>query len=552
MRKVLITVLVLGLLAAAAVGGREGYRNWKTNRAVAQAKIAVGKSDYKKALFWLRSALQRNGNSIEAVRMMGDFAELSQSPELIYWRNRLVELQPDSITNRVLLARVAVVNRDYPAAKRALDGIRPGDRGNPEALQLAGVFAVATGRFQEAETNFQAAATSEPSNPIPLLNLAIIRVQRKDPQIAGEARQILERFRTNEVVRNDALRQLTLDAVRHTNLSRALVLARELASRTNALLNDRLLELDVMRDARSPQLRPALAALQRELATNAPAVFGVGRWMMAAMSPHETHAWLQSVSPQIQTNLPVTMLMADTFLAASNWTALEGWVGKQQWGEMDHLRLAFSSRAMRERNLANAAKAEWSKSVRLTESRLDRLTALEHLAVAWNWPVEVEEILWLVVNKFPSEKGAVQSLSSLLYLTGKTRSFLTLMAQETRLNPKDLGVKNNLASLAMLLNAQEHKPYELAREVYEMQPDNPSFASTYAYSLYLQKKPREALQVMDRFKPEQLEDPGIAGYYGLILAAASGDMVRAKKCLDISAKSRLLPEEAQLFQRVRW
>jgi hypothetical protein len=35
------------------------------------------------------------------------------------------------------------------------------------------------------------------------------------------------------------------------------------------------------------------------------------------------------------------------------------------------------------------------------------------------------------------------------------------------------------------------------------------------------------------------------------MLAASGDKVAAKKYLDLSAKARVLPEEAELFRRVR-
>src|SRR5262249_8562084 len=98
---------------------------------------------------------------------------------------------------------------------------------------------------------------------------------------------------------------------------------------------------------------------------------------------------------------------------------------------------------------------------------------------------------------------------------------------------------------------EEQKPHELAREVYEKRKDNPSYASTYAYSLHLQKKTFEALKIMDQLKPEQLEQPAMAGYYGLMLAA-SGDKAKAKKYVELGANARvLLPEERELFQRAK-
>ena len=102
----------------------------------------------------------------------------------------------------------------------------------------------------------------------------------------------------------------------------------------------------------------------------------------------------------------------------------------------------------------------------------------------------------------------------------------------------------------MLLNSEQHKPHELARELFEQQKDNPVFVATYAFSLHLQKKNAESLRLMSQLKPEQLDQPNIAGYYGLMLATA-GDKASAKKYLDLAAKARLLPEEVELFQRVK-
>jgi len=51
---------------------------------------------------------------------------------------------------------------------------------------------------------------------------------------------------------------------------------------------------------------------------------------------------------------------------------------------------------------------------------------------------------------------------------------------------------------------------------------------------------------MQRIDSKQLEDPAIAGYYGLILKAA-GDGPKAKAYLERSTKAQALPEERRLF-----
>ena len=103
---------------------------------------------------------------------------------------------------------------------------------------------------------------------------------------------------------------------------------------------------------------------------------------------------------------------------------------------------------------------------------------------------------------------------------------------------------------AMLLGAQEINYYNLAQEVYEKEPKNPFGASTYAFSLYQQKRYTEALQVMQHLSQNDLKQPSIAGYYGMILKA-QGNKALAKTYLNWTSKAKLLPEEQTLFEQAK-
>ena len=103
---------------------------------------------------------------------------------------------------------------------------------------------------------------------------------------------------------------------------------------------------------------------------------------------------------------------------------------------------------------------------------------------------------------------------------------------------------------ALLLDANELRPHDLAREVYQKVPTNASFVSTYAFSLHIQGKDPEALKVIEQLKPEELARPSIAGYYGLILKG-TGDRKKAKIYLELASKSKLLPEEQRLFEKAK-
>ena len=252
----------------------------------------------------------------------------------------------------------------------------------------------------------------------------------------------------------------------------------------------------------------------------------------------------------MQTNLVVELLVAENCSMIQDWHGLQSSIEKQNWAEMEFSRHAFLSLALRGQGLADSAKAEWELALQTASGQEARLDMLLRLAAQWRWQNETEEILWMIVNRYPANQGAVQALGQLLFTEGRTQSLMQLYNQETKLFPSSISIKNNLAMTALLLDAQEVKPYDLAREVYQASPTNASYVSTYAFSLYKQGKDAEALKVMKTLKPEELQNPSIAGYYGLVLKA-TGDHARAKAYLDWTAKAHLLPEEKKLFDQAK-
>ena len=127
---------------------------------------------------------------------------------------------------------------------------------------------------------------------------------------------------------------------------------------------------------------------------------------------------------------------------------------------------------------------------------------------------------------------------------------MLLCRQQSQRAPANLELKRELALLALLLDAEDMNPHELASEVYEKNSTKPACAATYAFSLFLQKKKTEALEVMRKLTPQEAESPAVAGYYGLILQA-NGEGTRSKTYLDLALKRPMLPEERKLFEKAR-
>jgi predicted Zn-dependent protease len=133
---------------------------------------------------------------------------------------------------------------------------------------------------------------------------------------------------------------------------------------------------------------------------------------------------------------------------------------------------------------------------------------------------------------------------------GDTENLYRVLLHRLELHPDDRNVQNNFAQLALLLNLNIERGQKIAREVYEKEPSNPAYASTYAFALHTQGETKKAVKVFEGLTAGQLHQPEIAAYYGIILAAA-GDQARAGEFLDLGEKAKLLPAEKALLEKAR-
>ena len=213
------------------------------------------------------------------------------------------------------------------------------------------------------------------------------------------------------------------------------------------------------------------------------------------------------------------------------------------------MRLAFLSEASRQLKDV-AAPTLWRSAMRDAGDRLGALALLINLADAWQRPADKEDVLWQIYQRHPQERWTLRELGRLYQAQGDTRGLNKLFGVLAELNPKDFEVRNNLAATSLLLKLNVNKAYDLARELRTQRPDDAIIASTYAFALYVRGNTAEGLAVLQKLKPEALENPPVALYYGVLLSA-SGKPAEARKYLDLGQHASLLPEEKQLLEAAR-
>lgn len=551
MRKIIIAISCCIVLLLLGFAGYRGYQVWKQNHWLDLAKQFAAKGDLNSMSLSLQQALRLNPKNLEAARMMAALADDIHSPAALIWRQRLLDLEPNSLETRLALAQTAMTFNDFNVASNALAGVNEAGKKTAIYQNAAGVLATSMGHLAEAQKHFAEAARLEPTDLVLQMNLQVIRLHSSNTLDQAAARVEIKRIAdssTNAFVRIKAQRELVLDALNRDDSPTALTFSKALTQATNAAFSDRLLRLEVLHRTKSQEFPAALLSCQQAAKTAPGYISQMAGWMQMNISPTATLTWLQSLPQQTQTNQPVTLLISECQMQLSKWSDLQSSLKNQDWQELEFLRSAILARCFKEQNQAASASAEWGVALRIASSQKASLIALFRLVAEWRWRSEAEEVLWMIVNRYPEEKWAPPALAQALIASGRTLPLMKLFDTLYKRAPQDLENMNNLAFVAMLLDAQEVKSFEMAKEVYSKMPQKPAYVSTYAYALYLQKQYSEALNIIEKLAPKDLENPANAGYYGLILKA-NGNTQKAQTYLRLALKGSLLPEETKLFQQ---
>ena len=543
-------IFVAVIMAVGLVGwfGRKVYLKATEGHLVAEARTFLAKKDLRNASLCLQRAIQMNSLNPETCSLSADMLEADGSPAALSWRIRASQLRTNNVAYRLAWAETALRMNELPSAVLALRGIDEKYRTTAAFHKLAGTLAWDYHGAADAEKEFSAALKLEPTNQVVLLNLATIHLASTNQTVVEGARQYLDQVPHTSPLYLTSIRYLAADAVLHKSPDRALFYSREIVADTNSNFADRLSQLGLLRETGDAQYGEYKRSVEKEALPSPVKVVALAHWVQAQDGATTALTWLQGLPATMQTNQPVPLAITDCQIALKDWTGLLAITDRQEWGELNCCRLALVALASRNLGDDRRSDAEWEKSLQLSSHRLDRLIRLNQLTSDWQWSPERKQVLEDVLAQFPKEMWAGEQLVVMLSADGKTRAMADVLEKMNAANPTDGRVKNDLASVLLLLKSDMDKAHRLASESYGLSPSNPFVECTYAYSLILQAKPTEAVKVMDQMNSEYLKNPSVAAYYGVVEALA-GHKDAARAPLKLAERAHLLPEELDLVRR---
>jgi predicted Zn-dependent protease len=194
--------------------------------------------------------------------------------------------------------------------------------------------------------------------------------------------------------------------------------------------------------------------------------------------------------------------------------------------------------------------AAWDRAVRLASVAPQTLNVLVELARVWGWTREVEDVLWYAADKFDQQPWPLETLDQLYTIRRDTAGLRRVYAARLIRNPQDRLARNNYAMVSLLANNDLARAHNAAAELHLADPQNPVFVSTYAFSLHLLGRTKDAIEVLRGLGLDKLDDPSLALYYGLFLAM-DGQTETARGYLKRAETAFMLPEESALLAQAK-
>jgi Flp pilus assembly protein TadD len=415
---------------------------------------------------------------------------------------------------------------------------------------VAGALAIKLGRLSEAEQRYAEALKLQPNNPVTRMSLAVVQLQSKDPKVIADSRITLELLNTDGKLGILPLRSLIAESAAMRDFDRAERLSQQVLTNAQSSFGDRMLHLSILRAAGRTNFHSFLKDTEQKAAEHPVCIGELAAWLNQSGFAAEALSWVGGLPRQVSSQGLIPLAMADSYVALGRWKDLETYLQAEHWIGQDHVRIAMLALAMRRQAGNQGFALAWDRALHLASDAPTALNTLAQMALNWGWVAETEQVLWHAAGRFPKQPWPLNALQNLYISRHDTPSLRRVFQAMVQRDPKDKLARNNFTMVSLLCGKDLAAAHKDAAELYAGEAGNPVFASTYAFSLHLQGKTKEGIEVLRSLKPEELATPAVAVYYGVLLAAA-GEAQASKDYLDKSAKALLLPEELALVSSAR-
>ncbi|HLW35696.1 MAG TPA: hypothetical protein VKS98_08555 [Chthoniobacterales bacterium] len=542
--------VALALIIVFGTYGSKLYSGWRETRLLKRASAMLQNKDFAGANRLARQVLEVHSDSVPAFYILADASEKQNSEETVSWRAQIARLQPDNIDAQLNLASAALRFNQIDLARKTLANIGPRGEDRATFHVVAGWLARAEGNVADQEHHFEIAVEKDPKNDVYQFNLAAIQIHSADPEKARRARESLNRLMEKPQFRSGALRALLNDAVDQKDVEAADRLAQQLQMSPDVTFADYLLCLNFYRKLDAKKFDNLLEKVKPFAARNPADLALLMDWMNENGMASDVIKWLEKLPAETTDHPPPAIAIAAAFAELKNWSRLRRWTRSESWGSDDYLRLAYQGFAAHQ-SRQSAADAEfdtlWREALRAAADQPDHELRLARLASKWNLAIESEELWSLLSRNPPTRREALDALYKLYRGGNDTKKLYDVLQRLHENSPNDVTISANLARLGLNIDQNTRQAQDLAKQAYEQAPNDANAAVAYAFSLYVQGRTMEGLNVIQKLPTEATHESHNAVYAAVLLLDVN-QADAAKEYLQIAKRGPLYPEERHLLE----
>jgi len=554
--------IIVAVIAATAVGLWQSwdrmhnrYLRWRQDRALAQAREFFAKRDAPNAQLALDVAINTIPSRPEAYRMAADMLEQVGARSAMRLRRTVVELQPDSAADAAALVLSCIKFGDLNAARDALSNTPHDVSIQPPMLHAALTYALATGNTPVAEILFGELKSKLPNDQALELSRAVFHLRHPDPKQREAAKAELESLaKTQPAYTLSIERELAAYAMQLRDYSEARRRLQLVVADPAATLNDRLQLANLELLIEHEPFEKVFATLTPHAGKSPEDAAQFAQWLGIQGHPADADRWLGNLAPALRDTGVIRATQADIVAQLQDWDRLAPLLEAGAWGPVPQatIRLAFAAHTVDNPGRPSVRHDTWDMALDSAGGNLLALRALRRLAGIWQWEDETERTTWAIVRAFPDQTWAHQSLFDFYRQKKNAKGMRDVMAALRDADGSNQRFQGDWALLTMLLEptALWNQAKDIAKQLYTAAPDNPTYATNYAFALAQAGKGPEALAVVEKLKPEERDylprQPYLAFVYGV--AKKSAELEHAAS---LAQTLDALPEESYLFVRAR-
>jgi predicted Zn-dependent protease len=216
---------------------------------------------------------------------------------------------------------------------------------------------------------------------------------------------------------------------------------------------------------------------------------------------------------------------------------------------LEILQSVFKWRALANSDDRTQAAAVWEKMLSAAERRPDMLRTLGRMLIQMGASEKSRQVLWKLTTTANCPRWVLDQLWADAAAKRDAAELYKVCRLLRRVEPENIAIRNDFVRLGLLTGQDADFPHREADTLFDNNPGNALVAATHALSLYQRRKVKEAVVVLEALRPEQLREPRVAYYYGVLLLA-TGQSGKAQEYLKIGKTESLLPEEENLLAKV--